>query len=138
MFFIWENEAFRVFQTSTITRNAGSPQERAFFSYPKRKKLNRNFDKDSIQNILFCIQENYVHIISSNSCVHSFWMITIRQDTSSRFLNFFYTPNGVFADYVAEIVEFNGEYSLIRDGKAVLNSDKLKTIQDGDIVSFPE
>lgn len=48
------------------------------------------------------------------------------------------TPNGVFADYVAEIVEFNGEYSLVRDGKTVLNSDKLNTIQDGDIVSFPE
>ena len=47
-------------------------------------------------------------------------------------------PNGVFADYVAEIVEFNGEYSLVRDGKTVLNSDKLNTIQDGDIVSFPE
>ncbi len=48
------------------------------------------------------------------------------------------TPNGVFADYVAEIVEFNGEYSLVRNGKTVLNSDKLNTIQDGDIVSFPE
>ena len=47
-------------------------------------------------------------------------------------------PNGVFADYVAEIVEFNGEYSLVRDGKTVLNSDKLNTIQDWDIVSFPE
>jgi dynactin complex subunit len=48
------------------------------------------------------------------------------------------TPNTVFADYVAEIVEFNGEYSLERDGKSILNSDKLKKIQDGDIVSFPE
>ncbi len=47
-------------------------------------------------------------------------------------------PNTVFADYVAEIVEFNGEYSLVRDGKTVLNSDKLNTIQDWDIVSFPE
>jgi hypothetical protein len=40
------------------------------------------------------------------------------------------TPNGVFADYVAEIVQFDGEYSLARDGKTVLNSDKIKTIQD--------
>ncbi len=48
------------------------------------------------------------------------------------------TPNTVLADYVAEIVEFNGEYSLARDWKAILNSDKLKKIQDGDIVSFPE
>lgn len=47
-------------------------------------------------------------------------------------------PNGVFADYVAEIVEFNGEYSLERNGKIVLNSDKLNTIQDGDVVSIPE
>ena len=48
------------------------------------------------------------------------------------------TPNTVLADYVAEIVEFNGEYSLERDGKSILNSDKLNKIQDGDIVSFPE
>ena len=48
------------------------------------------------------------------------------------------TPNTVFADYVAEIVEFNGEYSLERDWKTILNSDKLKKIQDWDIVSFPE
>ena len=48
------------------------------------------------------------------------------------------TPNTVFADYVAEIVEFNWEYSLVRDGKNILNSDKLNTIQDRDVVSFPE
>ena len=48
------------------------------------------------------------------------------------------TPNVVLADYVAEIVEFNGEYSLERDWKIVLNSDKLNTIQDWDIVSFPK
>ena len=48
------------------------------------------------------------------------------------------TPNTVLADYVAEIVEFNGEYSLARDWKTILDSDKLKKIQDWDIVSFPE
>lgn len=48
------------------------------------------------------------------------------------------TPNSVFADYVAEIVEFNWKYSLARDGKIILNSDKLNTIQDGDVVSLPE
>ena len=48
------------------------------------------------------------------------------------------TPNTVFADYVAEIVEFNWEYSLARDWKTILDSDKLKKIQDWDIVSFPE
>ena len=47
------------------------------------------------------------------------------------------TPNTVFADYVAEIVEFNWDYSLERDWK-VIKSDKLKTIQDWDIVSLPE
>ena len=48
------------------------------------------------------------------------------------------TPNSVLADYVAEIVEFNGDYSLERDWKIIIKSDKLKTIQDGDIVSLPE
>ena len=48
------------------------------------------------------------------------------------------TLNGVFADYIAEIVEFNWEYSLVRDNKIVLNSDKMKTIQDWDIISLTE
>ena len=61
--------------------------------------------------------------------VVDFWIFSVKQNN---------TPNGVFADYVAEIVEFNGEYSLVRDGETVLNSDKLNTIQDGDVVSFPE
>ena len=61
--------------------------------------------------------------------VVDFWIFSVKQNNN---------PNSVLADYVAEIVEFNGEYSLVRDGKTVLNSDKLKTIQDWDIVSFPE
>ena len=61
--------------------------------------------------------------------VVDFWIFSVKQNNN---------PNSVFADYVAEIVEFNGEYSLVRDGKIVLNSDKLNTIQDWDIVSFPE
>ena len=48
------------------------------------------------------------------------------------------TPNGVLADYVAEIIEFNGEYSLTRNGKVVISSNDLKTIQDWDSVSLSE
>ena len=48
------------------------------------------------------------------------------------------TPNWVLADYVAEIVEFNWECSLVRDWKEVLSSKKLNTIQDWDTVSLPE
>lgn len=47
-------------------------------------------------------------------------------------------PNEVLADYIAEIVEFNWEYSLVRNGIEILNSDDLKSIQDGDIVTLPE
>lgn len=68
-------------------------------------------------------------ILLDRSEVVDFWIFSVKQNV---------TPNGVFADYVAEIVEFNGEYSLVRDDKVVLNSDKLKTIQDWDIVSLPE
>jgi len=47
-------------------------------------------------------------------------------------------PNEVLADYIAEIVEFNWEYSLVRNGIEILNSDSLKSIQDGDVVTLPE
>lgn len=68
-------------------------------------------------------------LVLDKTQVVDFWIFSVKQNN---------TPNGVFADYIAEIVEFNGEYSLVRDGKTVLNSDKLNTIKDGDIVSFPE
>jgi len=61
--------------------------------------------------------------------VIDFWIFSVKQNN---------IPNRVFADYVAEIVEFNGEYSLERKGKIILNSDKLNTIQNGDTVSLPE
>jgi len=61
--------------------------------------------------------------------VVDFWIFSVKQNN---------IPNWVFADYIAEIVEFNGEYSLVRDGKIILNSDKIKTIQDWDTVSLPE
>ena len=58
-----------------------------------------------------------------------FWIFSVKQSN---------TPNGVFADYVAEIVEFNGEYSLVRDGKVKVDSKNLKTIQNWDTISLPE
>ena len=61
--------------------------------------------------------------------VVDFWIFSVKHNN---------TPNWVFADYVAEIVEFNGEYSLARDGKILKTSDKLNIIQDWDVVSFPE
>ena len=68
-------------------------------------------------------------LVLDKTQVVDFWIFSVKQNN---------TPNGVFADYIAEIVEFNGEYSLVRDGEILPNSDKLNTIKDGDIVSFPE
>lgn len=61
--------------------------------------------------------------------VVDFWIFSVKQNN---------TPNWVFADYVAEIVQFDWEYSLVRNWKTVLNSDKIKTIQDWDTVSLLE
>ena len=68
-------------------------------------------------------------VLLDKNQVVDFWLFSVKQNN---------TPNVVLADYVAEIVEFNGKYSLERDGKVILNSDELKTIQDWDVVSFPE
>ena len=68
-------------------------------------------------------------ILLDKTEVVDFWIFSVKQNV---------TPNWVFADYVAEIVEFNWEYSLARDWKVVINSDELNTIQDWDVVSLPE
>ena len=57
-----------------------------------------------------------------------FWIFSVKQNN---------TPNAVLADYVAEIVEFNWKYSLVRDG-LVVKSENLKMIQGGDVVTLPE
>ncbi len=61
--------------------------------------------------------------------VVDFWIFSVKQNN---------TPNWVFADYIAEIIEFNGEYSLTRNGKIVVSSNNLKNIQDWDTVSLPQ
>lgn len=68
-------------------------------------------------------------VLLDKNQVVDFWLFSVKQNN---------TPNIVLADYVAEIVEFNGDYSLVRDWKAVIKSDKLNMIQDWDIVSLPE
>ena len=68
-------------------------------------------------------------VLLDKSQVVDFGIFSVKQNN---------TPNTVFADYIAEIVEFNWKYSLARDGKIILDSDKLNTIQDGDVVSLPE
>ena len=47
-------------------------------------------------------------------------------------------PSGVLADYVAEIIEFNWEYSLQRDGVKISDLQGLKLIEEWDIVTLPE
>ena len=58
-----------------------------------------------------------------------FWFFSVNQNNN---------PNEVLADYIAEIVEFNWEYSLVRDWKMVLDLGDLKLIQDWDVVNLPE
>ena len=59
--------------------------------------------------------------------VIDFWIFSVKQNNIS---------NWVYADYVAEIVEFDWKYSLVRDGKIVLNSDRPNIIQDWDTISL--
>lgn len=56
-----------------------------------------------------------------------FWFFSLKQNN---------TPNGVYADYIAKVVEFNWAYSLVRDW-LVVKSENLKMIQDGDVVTLP-
>jgi len=46
--------------------------------------------------------------------------------------------NGVFADYVAEVIEFNWEYSLVRNWSDISNLHELKMIEWWDTVILKE
>ena len=47
-------------------------------------------------------------------------------------------PGWVLADYVAEVVEFNWDCSLQRDGVTIPNFQDLKLIEDGDTITLSE
>lgn len=68
-------------------------------------------------------------LLLDKSKVLDFGIFSIKQNNA---------PGGVFADYVAEIAEFNGDYSLVRDGGVVIDSKSLKNIQNWDTISLPE
>jgi len=61
--------------------------------------------------------------------VVDFWLFSVQKHNN---------PNWVFADYVAEIIEFNWEFSLQRDGEVISNLQDLKLIEDGDVITLPE
>ena len=48
------------------------------------------------------------------------------------------TPGGVLADYVAEVVEFNGDCTLQRSWTIIHNFQDLKLIEDGDTITLSE
>lgn len=60
---------------------------------------------------------------------NNFWLFSVQRHTN---------PSSVLADYVAEIIEFNWEYSLERDWVIVSNLQDLKLIEDGDIIYLSE
>ena len=68
-------------------------------------------------------------LLLNKTDVIDFWIFSVKENK---------TPNGVFADYVAEVVQFDWEYSLVRNGKTILSSESLKTIQGWDTVSLSE
>ena len=61
--------------------------------------------------------------------VIDFWMFSIQKNVN---------PWWVLADYVAEVIEFNGEYSLQRDWVIISNLQDLKLIEDGDTITLSE
>ena len=61
--------------------------------------------------------------------VVDFWIFSVQKHNNW---------NWVFADYVAEIIEFNWDFSLQRNGLDVPNIQDLKLIEDGDVIKLPE
>lgn len=66
-------------------------------------------------------------LLDKNEIV-DFWFFSVQSNN----------PNGVVADYVAEIIEFNGEYSLMRWDEKILDSAELQNISDGDVIKLSE
>lgn len=58
-----------------------------------------------------------------------FWNFSVERHINS---------NGVLADYVAEVIEFNWEYSLVRDWLTISNLQELKLIEWWDTVILNE
>lgn len=68
-------------------------------------------------------------LLIDKSKIIDFWIFSVKENN---------TPNWVFADYVAEIVEFNWDYSLVRNERVVADSENLKSIQNWDTISLPK
>ena len=68
-------------------------------------------------------------ILLDRNDVIDLWILSVQKHIN---------PNWVLADYVAEVVEFNGEYSLQRNGEKVSDFQSLKMIEEWDIVTLSE
>lgn len=61
--------------------------------------------------------------------IKDFWLFSVQRNTN---------PSSVLADYVAEIIEFNWEYSLERNWVIISSLQDLKLVEDGDVISLSE
>jgi len=68
-------------------------------------------------------------LILNKSNIINFWDFSVKKHTDL---------NGVLADYVAEIIDFNWEYSLVRDWLPISNWQELKLIEWGDTIILNE
>ena len=89
--------------------------------------VSRKFLYTSLAAILVVVV--FWWLLLDRSDINNFWLFSIQRHTN---------PWSVLADYVAEIIEFNWEYSLERDWVIISNLQDLKLIEDGDIVSLSE
>lgn len=71
-----------------------------------------------------------------------FWWLMLERNSIIDFWNFSVekhkNPNWVLADYVAEIIEFNWEYSLVRSWLNVWSSQNMKLIENWDVITLSE
>ena len=94
-------------------------------------------------NIFFFVSRKFLYTsLAALLVVIVFWWLLLDRSDTSNFWLFSIqkqgNPSSVLADYVAEIIEFNWEYSLERDWVIVSNLQDLKLIEDGDVVSLSE
>ena len=114
-----------------------------FSRIQKNKNVWMEYGVKLPSNIFFFASKRIIYAsLATILIIAVFWWVLLDKNDIVDFwifsINKHINPNGVRADYVAEIIWFNWEYSVVRDWLEISNLQDLRLIEDWDVITLSE
>ena len=114
-----------------------------FFNIQEKKEIWTEINTNFSQKIFSFVSKRimYTSFVTILVLIVFWWVILEKKDIIDFWffsVEKYWNPNWVLADYIAEVIQFNWNYSLVRNWLTISNSEQLKLIEDWDVITLSE